>query len=42
MRWDKGDNEHEYTFFCGNWNAYHCLGTGFFFICKGIRLAVKR
>jgi hypothetical protein len=43
VRWDKGATEpaDSYTFFYGNGNLYHFLGTGIF-ICKGITSAVKR
>jgi exonuclease III len=43
VRWDKGGTElvGDYTFFYGNGNADHYLGTGFF-IYKRIILAVKR
>jgi hypothetical protein len=42
VRWDKSSQSaNDYTFFYGNGNAIHCLGTGFF-IHKGIISSVKR
>jgi hypothetical protein len=43
VRWDKGGTEPagDYTFFYGNGNADHHLGTGFF-VHKRIMSAVKR
>jgi hypothetical protein len=42
VRWGKGGSHpvDNYRFFCGNGNANHHLGTSFF-VCQGIRLAVK-
>jgi len=43
LRWYEGGShpEEDYTFFYGNWNAHHHLGTDFF-IHKGIISAAKR
>lgn len=43
VRWDQGSTEaaNRYTFFCGNRNAYHHLGTGFS-VHKGTISTFKR
>jgi exonuclease III len=44
VRWDKGGTLRagDYTFFYGNGNESHQLGTGFFFVNQRIVSAIKR